>query len=266
MIRCSRRRSLQAMNVYRSGFLTIMFALTGWAGDGQTKQDTITRRQAEAMLAELTQIRQLLERTARDAVRSPIPDSPSPALPATRAKLAIEDLNFLGSKDAPLTMIEYSDIQCSFCRRFHDTTFAAIKKNYIDTGKLRFFVRDLPLKFHAYAVPADMASRCAGEQKRFWEMRDLLISNAEKLSEHDIHSHATDLHLDTAEFDSCVKSGRFKAAVEKDVVEAAGFNLNGTPSFVIGRTTPEGVDGATLVGAQPYEAFEVRFKSLETQR
>jgi protein-disulfide isomerase len=257
------RLTSQMAYVLRGGLVAIVFAIPGWPENGHMGNNTITSRQAEAMLAELTQIRQLLERRVQDVVSAPTPSRPHPA---RRAQLRIDDVNFLGSKDAPLTMIEYSDVQCPFCRTFHDTAFAAIKKNYIDTGKLRFFVRDLPLNFHDYAIPAAIASRCAGVQRRFWDMRETLISNAPKLSEQNILSYAKDLHLNMAEFSSCLNSGKFRMAIDRDVGEAAGLNLNGTPSFVIGRTTPEGVDGVTVVGAMPYEAFEAKFKSLETER
>jgi protein-disulfide isomerase len=76
----------------------------------------------------------------------------------------------LGRSDAPLTLLEFTDYQCPYCRKFQAETWPLLKKNYIDTGKLRFIVRDLPLSFHSSARPAAEAAHCAAEQGKFWEM------------------------------------------------------------------------------------------------
>ena len=79
-------------------------------------------------------------------------------------------------------MVEFTDLQCPFCRQFALTSFDEIKKNWIDTGKLRYISRDFPLDFHAQAMPAARAARCAGEQGKFWEMRLGLMRNANLLT------------------------------------------------------------------------------------
>ncbi len=101
--------------------------------------------------------------------------------PAKRAKLNLDGFQMLGSKNAPLTIVEFTDYQCPFCQRFHVTTFPDLKKNYIDTGKVRFYSRDLPLDFHANAMQAAEAARCAIEQGKFWELRDVMGANPDKL-------------------------------------------------------------------------------------
>ena len=73
-----------------------------------------------------------------------------------------------------MTIVEYTDYQCPFCQRFHVAAFPELKRNYIDTGKVRFFSKDLPLDFHANAMRAAQAGRCAGEQGKFWELRDVM--------------------------------------------------------------------------------------------
>src|SRR5438270_1906764 len=100
----------------------------------------ITRQQADQILNELRQIRQLLEKQEQHAAAAP---APQPAK-VSRATVNLEGVPMLGSKDAPLTIVKYTDYQCPFCQRFHVTSFAELKKNYIDTGKVRFYSRDLP--------------------------------------------------------------------------------------------------------------------------
>ena len=87
----------------------------------------------------------------------------------------------LGDKNAPLTVVEFTDYQCPFCQRFHVTSYPDLKKNYIDTGKVRFYSRDLPLDFHANAMRAAQAARCANDQGQYWKMREIMSANPDKL-------------------------------------------------------------------------------------
>ena len=143
------------------------FAVRGRRGNQE--RETITRQQADDILNELRQIRQLLERQGATAAEEP----PAPIT----AKLNLAGMNMLGSKNAPLTMVEFTDYQCPFCQRFHTTVFNDLKKNYVDTGKLRFYSRDLPLDFHSNALRAAQAARCAADQGQFWTLRDLMGAN-----------------------------------------------------------------------------------------
>src|SRR5271157_1537054 len=137
------------------------------------KEEGITREQANQILEELRQIRQLLEKQQGKPQAPPEP---------TRAKLNMQGSEMLGSKDAPLTMVEFTDYQCPFCQRFHTTVFADLKKNYIDTGKVRFYSRDLPLDtMHPNAIRAAQAARCASEQGQYWALRDIMGANPGKL-------------------------------------------------------------------------------------
>src|SRR5277367_6195365 len=129
----------------------------------------LTRDQADDILKELKAIHQLLERQQTAAAQ------PQPAPASDKVKMSVTPGWYsLGRDDAPVTVVEFADYQCPFCRKFHSETFAEIKKNYIDTGKVRYVSRDLPLDFHPNAAPAAQAARCAGEQHKFWEMHDAI--------------------------------------------------------------------------------------------
>jgi protein-disulfide isomerase len=219
-------------------------------------QSPMTRQQGEQILQELRLIRQLLER--QQAKAGP-PQEEGPV----KAKIA--DLNgvpMLGSKSAPLTIVEFTDYQCPFCQRFHTTAFVDLKKAYIDTGKVRFFSKDMPLDFHPNAMRAAMAARCAGEQGKFWELRDIMGANPNSLDIEHIVNFATDLKLDTSALRVCIEGGRYKERVQSDVLEAMRIGANGTPTFIVGKSAGDGVDGELVVGAMPYQMFEAKLREL----
>jgi len=216
----------------------------------------ITHEQADDILKELRQIRELLEKQQN----APAPSGGQQQI--TKATVSIDGAYTMGSKDAPITMVEFTDFQCPFCQQFHVRTFAELKKNYIDTGKVRFVSRDLPLDFHPNAMQAAEAGRCAGEQDQFWAMRDRMNANPDKLDMANLVATAQDLKLNVAKFRSCVESAKYKDAIRRDSQTAEKIGANGTPSFVLGRSTPEGVDGELIVGAMPYEVFDQKIKAL----
>jgi protein-disulfide isomerase len=215
----------------------------------------ITRQQADDILNELRQIRQLLEKQAAAGPQQP-------AEQIVKAKVSIQGAYALGSKDAPLTMVEFTDFQCPYCQRFHVSTFAELKRDYIDTGKLRFVSRDLPLEFHPNAMQAAEAGRCAGEQGQFWAMRDRMNANPDKLDIASLMSWAQDLKLNVPGFRACVDSQKYRNAIQGDIQMAQRIGANGTPSFVVGKSTADGVDGELVVGAMPYQLFDQKLKEL----
>jgi protein-disulfide isomerase len=224
-------------------------------GAKDNKDAGITREQADQILDELRQIRQLLEKQAAAG-----PQQAGEQI--TKAKVGIDGAYTIGSKDAPLTMVEFTDFQCPFCQRFHVSTFAELKKDYIDTGKLRFVSRDMPLDFHPNAMQAAEAGRCAGEQGQFWAMRDRMNSNPDRLDLNNLVNWAQELKLNVASFRSCVETQKYKNAIQGDLLLAQKIGANGTPSFVLGKSTPDGVDGELVVGALPYQVFDQKLKDL----
>lgn len=190
-------------------------------------------------------------------------NSETPAASARATLTHLTGVNMLGSKDAPITIVEYTDYQCPFCQRFQNDTFAEIKRNYIDNGKVRFFSKDLPLiEIHKNAVRAAMAARCAGEQNKFWELREAMVQNADKLDGNRIADLAKPLGVDTNALIACVEAGKYKSQVESDIDEAKKIGVDGTPAFIIGTTQGDGVEGEVLVGAQPLKTFDEKLKNI----
>lgn len=151
----------------------------------------------------------------------------------------------LGPKDAPVTMIEFADFQCPFCKRSEDAV-KAVHEKYGDRVRLVFM--DFPLSFHPHAMPAANAARCAGEQDKFWQYHDALFANQAKLEPNDLKATAKTLGLDTAKFNACFDKNQYSQAIQKDVDEGRKLNVTGTPTFFI--------DGREIVGAEPTENFE----------
>ena len=150
-----------------------------------------------------------------------------------------------GSATAPIEMIEFSDFQCPFCLRA-DPTVQQVLSTYGD--RIRFVYRHYPLPNHPFARPAAEAAACANEQGKFWPFHDRLFASPSKLSDADFKQYATDLGLNTAQFNSCVDTHKLKAQVDKDVKDGEEAGVNGTPAFFI--------NGRMISGAQPFDVFK----------
>jgi protein-disulfide isomerase len=164
----------------------------------------------------------------------------------------------LGSEDAPVTMVEFTDLQCAFCRQFHTTVFDRIQREYIDRGKLRYFTRHLPMDaIHPLAIDAARATLCAGEQGRFWQMRHALLANSATLTRQSFASLGSELHLDASAFGQCLSSpARVDARWQRDRADATAHGISATPTFFIGRARNGVLDGVRLAGAKPFAAFK----------
>ena len=234
-----------------------LFAALPLAAQPAGDQGGLTRQQGDEILKELRQIRQLLERQQAKPAQ---PQEEGP----TKAKITdLSKVSMLGSKEAPFTIVEYTDYQCPFCQRFHVTAFPELKKAYIDTGQVRFYSKDMPLDFHPNAMRAAMAARCAGEQGKFWELRDTMGANPNSLDIEHILNFAGNLKLDTSALRACIDGGKYKEIVQSDVLEAMRIGANGTPTFIVGKSVGEGVDGELVVGAMPFQMFDSKLKELQ---
>jgi protein-disulfide isomerase len=231
--------------------LLLLSVSMGLAQESSTEPG-ITRKQADDILNELRQIRQLLEAQNKTA-------------PVT-VRLKLDRGFSLGSSGAPLAIVEFTDYECPFCRQFQSTTFAEIRKQYIDTGKVRFVVRDFPLSNHPHAFPAAEAAHCAADQGEFWPMHDALFSDPAQLVQKRLVEHAGSLKLDVEVFRSCLQSGKHKPEIQTDMQIGAALQVQGTPSFLIGKIVSEEVAGTIMMGALPFSAFEVKLKEAEATR
>ncbi|MEW5896892.1 MAG: thioredoxin domain-containing protein [Nanoarchaeota archaeon] len=152
----------------------------------------------------------------------------------------------LGSSDAPVTILEFSDFQCPFCKRGYET-MKQVEGAYIISGKVRLVFRNFPLSFHEEAKPAALAAACAKEQGEFWKYHDKLFENQDVLGADNYKKWAKELGLDTEKFNNCLESKKYEDEIEADIADGQSYGITGTPAFF--------VNGRLISGAQPYEVF-----------
>lgn len=222
---------------------SVGLAETGLTDSSALRQELdVVKTDLEAIKKQLSEIqKQLAQRSA-------------PAGPVT---MSAGDGPSLGSDAAPVTIVEFSDYQCPFCKKHVLNTMPALKSGYIDTGKVRYVFRDFPLdNIHPYARKAAEAAHCAGDQGKFWDMHDLMFQNQTTLQQDNLKGFAHELELNVEVFTACLDEGTYAKKVDADVTAGSAIGVTGTPKFFIGRKKPDGTMVATVLkGAQPIEAF-----------
>ncbi len=166
---------------------------------------------------------------------------------AKRFDIPLDDSPAIGPANAPITLVEFSDYECPFCRKWHDEVYHRLLQDYKD--KIRFIYRDYPLTgLHPNAVAAAEAADCAGEQGKYWNFHDLLFSGQFSLGIEGYQAYASSLKLDLSKFNDCLTKRRFQVTVQKNYDFASSLGIQSTPTFFI--------NGLALVGSQPYDVFK----------
>jgi protein-disulfide isomerase len=167
------------------------------------------------------------------------------APPVTRVAVSTDGAPVRGATDAAVTVVEFSDFQCPFCKRV-EPTLKQVLERY--PGKVKLVYRDFPLEgLHPQARAAAEAARCAKDQGKFWEYHDALYTNTLRGDPGEFRRYAEQVGLDVPKFEQCVSSRAHRAGVQGDMEEGSRLGVTGTPSFF--------VNGRPLHGAQPLEAF-----------
>ena len=187
--------------------------------------------------------------------------------PIGPVKVSVDDDPVLGDKNAPVTLIEFSDYECPFCKRHFTDVYPQLKKDYIDTGKVKLVFRDyIAVPSHnPLATSEAMAAQCAKDQdgdSAYFKFHDAIftktISNGNGLAVSELPVIAKSLGLNVSTFQSCLDSNKYKDEVNKDIADGQKVGVNGTPSFFVGKSNSSGtIDGTIIVGAQPFSAFKV---------
>jgi protein-disulfide isomerase len=232
------------MNSKVTPLLTVLLVIVSFlAGSMYTRVRTLENKQGETK-GEAAQV------TVAQQQAQPTPI----VLNADQAKeIAVNGAGEKGPKDAKVTVVEFSDYQCPYCKRYIDSTYVQLLKEYGD--RILYVFHDYPLPFHPNAKPAALASRCAADQDKYWDYHEKLFATQEEWSEltgeetnQKFTTYATDMGLDSAEFSTCLTEKTHEKAVDDDLALGQKVGVGGTPSFFI--------NGKQLVGAQPFEVFK----------
>jgi len=248
-------------------------------GVAQTAEDFKALREELGVFKEIQELRREMEalKAGQQGVQKDLQEIKTllqnrPGAAAATAPAIPQNLTFdldgavvKGEKTAKLVLVEFTDIQCPFCARHVKDTAPQIDKAYIESGKLKYVVRDFPLEsIHKNAFKAAEATRCAQDQGKFWEMHHRLFENQQTLSPEDLLGHAKALEMKEEDFKKCLDEDTYAASVRKDMAEGQKAGVTGTPAFFIGAV--EGDNGKVkvmqrLTGAQPFSAFQAAIDS-----
>jgi protein-disulfide isomerase len=225
-----------------------------------------SRSNADTQQEMLAELRNISAALGRGGPAGAPQQAQAPAIqePPKDLRLAIDDSASLGRADAKLVMIEFTDFDCPFCARYAQTTKDQIVKEYVDTGKMRYVFRHMPLRqLHPNAHRESEAAECARRQDKFWQMYPRLFESKQTSSEADLRAHASAIGLNAAAFEKCL-AGEASARVTRDLNEGARAGIMGTPMFFIGKLDENGrVQIATrIVGAEPIDKFRGAIEQL----
>ena len=219
--------------------------------------DTIKANQAEIEKA----VKEL-----KDLARAGQPAAPPPP---ESILLGIDDDPLMGDRKARLVLVEFSDFQCPFCARFVRETLPEIEKDYIKTGKLKYVFRDFPISSaHKDAFKAALASGCALDQGKFWEMHHKLFGNQAAFTVYNLTQSADAVGLNKEKFQQCLNSNEYATEVQSDFADGLKAGVNQTPTFFLGLTEPNSprVKVLTVItGAKPYAVFKAAIDSALQQ-
>jgi protein-disulfide isomerase len=184
--------------------------------------------------------------------------------PPPVSSMSVRGETFRGVSGARVAIIEYADFECPYCGEYERNTFPQLLSDYIETGKVKYFYRDLPLQMHPHAISAARAARCAGEQGKYWEMHDSLFANQTALSAPALLDRAQTLGLDKAKFTECQSSEKYTADIQKNIAEAQNLRIDGTPTFFLGVVEPSGdvTIEKRFKGTAPFDVFKTELDAL----
>ena len=189
---------------------------------------------------------------------------PPPVVPDSR-EIGVADAFAKGGAGARVVVVEFSDFQCPFCARHAKQTLPQIEREYVDSGKVRYVMRHLPLEaIHPDALRAAAAAECAGEQGKYWQMHERLFGNQQALSAADLARYAQESGVEPAAFQKCVDADTHGAKIRRDLADAQAAGITGTPTFFLG--FPEAGGKVRVVrriqGAHPYPVFKAALDAL----
>lgn len=238
-------REVPVATVPRSTFNAVVIAfvclivgvVVGWAGRDRLAQANLSENETLINNAVATAVA-MLPASGNLVAAQPTRD------PNQRFVVDIKDNPSVGPEDAEITLIEFGDFRCGYCRRFKDETLDQILTNY--EGRVRYVFRDYPI-LGQESLESALAAECAHDLNAFWPFHDWLYANQDKLNRAGFLQAAESLNLDMEQFTACLDARTHEQEIVADFIDGQTLGITGTPTFFI--------NGKLLSGAQPYTVF-----------
>jgi protein-disulfide isomerase len=248
--------------------LLIGFTLLSLIGISACEQSQLSEK-GDIDPTQLNEIQQQLNLLTKEVIglRKQVSDLGSSPVQEKKAQLAElplgNDITVFGRGDAEYAIVEYMDYQCPYCLRHAKKVLPALKRKYIDSGLIKYIVRDFPLEFHAEAVNAAKMARCSANQGKFPEAHGLLVSKARELNSTIYASLASELELDSESFIQCFDNPELTQTVNNSFTDATKLGVTGTPRFFIGKVEGDRlVNVISMSGARSIDAFEKKLAAV----
>ncbi len=181
------------------------------------------------------------------------------------AKISVGDAPSLKEGSPEFVLVEVSDFQCPYCGQSTRQVLPQLRETYVHAGKIEMVFLDLPLQMHSNAFKAAEAAACAGDQKKFWPMHDLLFEHQQALAPAQLPGYAAEIGLDVPAFQACLADGKHAGRIRDHIRTAHSLGITGTPAYVLGRRI-SGSDKVQVVevikGVPEYDELEARIKAL----
>ena len=210
-------------------------------------------------------ISQLWSKATGPAARAAAPrPTQRPVAPLPTTPVDIKDTISLGNKSAKVALIEYSDFKCPYCATFARNSWPEIQKKYVDSGKIQFVFRNLPLdQLHPFARQAAQTAVCADQQGKFWQLHDLMFSRQAQLDAQELEKSVASVGLDRKKLSACLES-EAPRMVAADEAAGRPLGVTGTPTFFVGVVQADGrvLLKQRLSGAQPVAQFQAALEKL----
>jgi len=240
----------------------LLFSFPAWSASTKQEVQKLSE-QVEAMQKDLAEIKKLI----KEIKSAPAPRAAAAAPAFKEQVVSIGPSPYKGKADATVTLMEFSDYQCPFCARNYREVMPTLVKDYIDTGKLKFVMREMPIpSLHRNAMNASLAALCAGDQDKYWEMHNVMFEKQRELDADNLKTMAGNIGLESASFNECLDDKKHQKQVNTDIALGARLGVRGTPGFVLGLTDPKDTGKANMSvyvkGAKSLDHFKAVIDSL----
>ncbi len=253
---------LRTLSVCTVFVFSTFLSLSALAADTETLKKEIAELKAgqAAMQNDLAEIKKLVQQSGRVAKTSTFKPQ----------DVSIAGAAMKGNADAPVTIIEFSDYQCPYCKRHAERTMPSLVEKYVETGKVKLVMKETPIEsIHPLAMGASQAALCAGDQDKYWEMHDIIFANYKKLSPDELKGYAAEIGLDSSDFDNCLDTAKYEKRVKEHMSTGRKLGVRGTPGFVVGLTDPKDPSKVKatkyIKGSQSLDVFSEAVEELLAQ-